>query len=302
MDDGNKRFERLAVALAVILWGAGPALAVDGVIEINQALALAGGVTPADTPGFPVSIDSPGSYRLTGDLTVPDENTSGVLIFNDDVTLDLNGFSIIGPVSCTTAAPTSETICTPSGGVGVGISVSSKFEYWNITIRNGTVRGMGDEGVKVEGNVGVRIEGVRAISNATHGIFIGTGANKDSAHVVDCSAIRNGGSGIVAPEGSVVRGNVANHNHLNGIMTDSGALVTQNVANRNDGVGISVGSGGLVTGNTALRNTGFGLDGGSAGFSNNVFANNNASCVNDQVDTGPVDMGGNLCCVSSTCP
>ena len=45
-----------------------PAGAVDGVIEINQAKALAGGVTPSDTPGFPVSIDTAGSYRLTGNL------------------------------------------------------------------------------------------------------------------------------------------------------------------------------------------------------------------------------------------
>jgi hypothetical protein len=39
------------------------AAAVDGVIEINQAKALAGGVTPGDTAGFPVALSAPGSYR-----------------------------------------------------------------------------------------------------------------------------------------------------------------------------------------------------------------------------------------------
>ena len=48
-----------------------PALAVDGVIEINQARALAGGVTPGDTAGFPVSLNDSGSYRLTSDLVPP---------------------------------------------------------------------------------------------------------------------------------------------------------------------------------------------------------------------------------------
>lgn len=44
-------------ALGALLLGlAGSAWAVDGVIDINQARALAGGVTPGDTAGFPVTI------------------------------------------------------------------------------------------------------------------------------------------------------------------------------------------------------------------------------------------------------
>ena len=62
----------------VMLVGA-PARAVDGVIEINQARALAGGVTPGDAAGFPVTITASGSYRLTGNLTV-DENTTAISV------------------------------------------------------------------------------------------------------------------------------------------------------------------------------------------------------------------------------
>ena len=47
------------------------ALAVDGVILIDQNRALAGNVTPGDTPGLPVSITQPGSYKLSGNLTLP---------------------------------------------------------------------------------------------------------------------------------------------------------------------------------------------------------------------------------------
>ena len=43
-------------------------LAVDGVIEINDARARAGQVTPGDNAGYPVVINEPGSYRLTGNL------------------------------------------------------------------------------------------------------------------------------------------------------------------------------------------------------------------------------------------
>src|SRR5438477_1054895 len=83
------------------LVGALPAFAVDGVLLIDQNRALAGNVTPGDTPGFPVTISQSGSYRLSGSLTVPDMNTTAIQITADNVTLDLNGFSIIGPVACT---------------------------------------------------------------------------------------------------------------------------------------------------------------------------------------------------------
>ena len=44
------------VAIAVGALAAGPVSATDGVIEINQARALAGGVTVGDAAGFPVLI------------------------------------------------------------------------------------------------------------------------------------------------------------------------------------------------------------------------------------------------------
>src|SRR2546421_12802591 len=88
-------------------------LATDGVIEINQARALAGSVTPGDAAGFPVYISVSGSYRLTSNLTVPNENTDGIDIGASEVTIDLNGFSILGPTVCSGGPPL--TGCTPSG-------------------------------------------------------------------------------------------------------------------------------------------------------------------------------------------
>src|SRR5262245_52284714 len=69
-----------------------PALAVDGVIEINHAAAIAGGVTPGDGPGYPVTISQPGSYRLTGPLSP--SSVSAIRITASDVTLDLNEFRV----------------------------------------------------------------------------------------------------------------------------------------------------------------------------------------------------------------
>ena len=55
----------------------GPALAADGVDEINQTSALAGGITPGDAAGFPITLTEPGSYVLTSNLSVP-AGTSGI--------------------------------------------------------------------------------------------------------------------------------------------------------------------------------------------------------------------------------
>src|SRR5947207_5818225 len=106
--------------------------AVDGVILIDQNRALAGGVTPGDAPGFPVTISVAGSYRLSGNLTVPDANTTAISITAKNVTIDLNGFSIIGPTVCTGIPVTS---CSPTGS-GVGITSFQSM----ISVYNGVIR------------------------------------------------------------------------------------------------------------------------------------------------------------------
>ena len=52
---------------------------VDGVVYIDQNRAAAGGITPGDLAGFPVTIAQSGSYRLSGNLTVPDLNTTAIV-------------------------------------------------------------------------------------------------------------------------------------------------------------------------------------------------------------------------------
>src|SRR5437870_9702881 len=80
----------LAVALAPPC-----AFAVDGVVLINQSTVMAAG-------GFPYIITQPGSYKLSGNLTM---NTTllgnyfavwdiAIAIASSNVIFDLNGFSI----------------------------------------------------------------------------------------------------------------------------------------------------------------------------------------------------------------
>lgn len=124
-------------AATLLLLLAGNAQAADGVLEINQAKALAGGINGdllLDEPGFPVAIGEPGSYVLTGDLEVPDLATSAILIGADDVTLDLNGFAIRGPNTCVPGE------CSQ---VGAGVGLAS-FNA-RTTVIGGSITGMGND-------------------------------------------------------------------------------------------------------------------------------------------------------------
>ncbi len=217
-----------------------PALwAADGVIEINQATVEA-------NDGFPYVISEPGSYMLTSNLIVPDENTTAIQIEEGvgSATIDLNGFAIIGPVVCT-VNQSSELDCSGAGqGSGVfqrgTLSIAPNFlnvstSIGAVTVRNGTIRGMGDVGVFIIG-AGL-IERVAVLSNGGNGII----ANGKITH---CDIQRNGGDGIIAL-GGVVAYNKIEANGRNGIRASSGAgaviegnLVAGNSRTSDEAVGI----------------------------------------------------------------
>jgi hypothetical protein len=142
------------LTLGLVLGLTGSAWAVDGVVDINQARALAGGVSPGDTAGFPVTISQAGSYRLTGNLTVPDANTTAISVAADNVTIDLNGFSILGPT-----------------GAGTGRGVSG-VGFSHTTVLHGTVQGVGEDGIRLGSDA--HVEGVRAANNGGNGILTGS--------------------------------------------------------------------------------------------------------------------------------
>ncbi len=99
--------KRGILAVLVVLTAV-PVAAMDGVYEISQ-VCMVSGCFPGDAPGFPKTISSPGSYRLTGNFTGPDTDTTAIKITVDEVTLDLNGFVLLGPTACDPAP------CTPTG-------------------------------------------------------------------------------------------------------------------------------------------------------------------------------------------
>jgi len=289
------------LAILVTIGLAAPAVAVDGVIEINQTRATVGSVTVGDAAGFPVTISEPGSYVLTGDLTLPNADATGIVIQSSHVVVDLNGFSIVGPVSC---ERTGGSIACSGGGAGRGVrglfSVGGVL-LTDVAVRNGTIRGAG-EGVRM--GRGSTVEKVNAVGNATLGI-----AASDGWLVVDCVAFHNGGSGIVFGESSIVRGNRSRQNGAAGFdgyendgSSGVGCLVTGNISTNNDGVGVKVDDACLVRDNIIYGNDGRGLTftdrlGGRSGYAGNVITSNASAEV-----SGGNDLGGNVCGTNTTCP
>ena len=123
-------------ALLGIALPAATAFAADGVVEINQARAVAGGVTVFDNPGFPVTLGRPGSYMLTGNLVIDDADTTAIEIITSNVNLDLNGFTIDGPVDC--GPPDGRpTVCSAmsQGTGGAGVYIDARWAR----VRNGSI-------------------------------------------------------------------------------------------------------------------------------------------------------------------
>lgn len=271
-----------------------PSFAVDGVIEINQARALAGGVTPGDAAGFPVTLSLPGSYRLTSNLTV-DENTTAIEISSGHLSIDLNGFEISGPNACSTTSftPPLNINCTLSG-TGIGISAPNPFD--DISIRNGGIRGMGNRGVSLNPSYQHHLENLSVSHNGDRGISAGNGVYRGN------KVILNKGYGILGDDGiysdnfvgfndidgingknAVFSGNTSSHNGASGIRGGgiSGSFIA-NIVGQNSGDGIK-GADGTYVNNTANSNVGDGIDGVDGTYSGNTANNNNGYGINGRV-------------------
>jgi len=289
--------------------------------------AVTGISQPLTASQFPIKITKPGSYQLTSDITVPNANTTAILVQANNVTIDMNGFAILGPTVCSGAPVTS---CVPTG-TGIGIDASNSN---NVRVSNGTISGMGNYGV----HTGTSSDGGAIVQNILVSNNGGTGINSRLCTVSNCIANFNGGHGIIAGEGTAsnnsisfnggdgihcdsalnVTGNYINANNGNGIWMLNSAHIANNTVINNNGDGIKVGNSGIVinnevggnlmdgisvafsgmvNGNSSIGNTGLGLNlGGEVSYLNNSLSYNTGGNV-----SGGVNLGANLC-DTAVCP
>ena len=209
------------------------AFGVDGVVLINQSSVVTSG-------GFPYVISSPGTYRLSGNLTVPDANTTAIMVNSSNVTIDMNGYSILGPTVCSGTGFAVST-CAPAGnGDGIGTSLTAAM----VNVSNGNVKGMGRFGINLDGCQQCSVEKVNASNNGSIGILIGRGRLSDN------TAFFNGVRGIQNAAGPLLNNYAAGNGQI-GIIANCPGSVIGNVAEFNGTEGLFINGGGCVSSTNA---------------------------------------------------
>lgn len=229
--------------------------------EVEPRIAINATNTPGDAASV-FKITQPGSYYLTGNVMVPASRV-GIRINSSNVTIDLNGFSLIGDGA-------------GSGGIAFADQGGA---FFCTTVRNGSVRGMGAYGVYLFSSQarGVTVQDLVATHNGMEGIAVSGGAvvrncvasnngangiangGAQNCVIENCVASNNAEAGItVGGAAAVVRGCTAALNGLQGIAAYNGATISECNAFDNSATGILASSGSTVTGCTSMRNA---LDG-----------------------------------------
>lgn len=314
-----------SLAILVSITGAAPVIATDGRLEINQVCAAGPGCFNGDAPGFPVTVTTPGSYVLTGNLSQSAPDVPVIdLGTTDNVSVDLNGFSISGTTVCTEvlSPPNSSLNCTP-GNTGSGHGIIGQGR--NILISGGSISGLGSFGILLANNSSSEITGMLVRSNA------GSGIRADINAVISSNVVElNGGEGIGAGvstvtnnvvrknkfnglqlgEGTLAQGNIVSRNHGMGIYCADNCIVQNNVVHGNEDHGIYFASGGIVKNNNIQGNWGYGLHPGWSGcspsnavvgYSQNLIRTS-AGQLGTVAATCGVEMGQNICNSNTTCP
>lgn len=203
-------------------------------IEVEPRIAISAANTPGDADST-FRITQPGSYYLTGTV-FGSPGKSGIEIVVSGVTIDLNGFSLLG-----------------STGSLYGITATGTRD--SISIRNGAVIGWGISGIALgSSTTSCRVENVRATANNAQGIVVAV-----SSQVVDCQASGNGLTGIQCWTGSLIRGCSATENGSGGFYAGMGSAIESCTSSENTGNGFSLGNDCQITSCVATDNTEHGI-------------------------------------------
>ncbi len=184
---------------------------------------------PIAVPGQTIGT---GSYYLTASLTAT-SGMSGIVVLASNVTIDLNGFELIG---------------VPGSSEGIVIGGGQT----NVTIRNGTIRNWGGRGIDGVGNARVRVENVRVLNCGGNGIVVDV-----DGEVRNCVASGNVGNGIKGLDNCLVRECqvlATTGSPGNGISVGAACSVTDCISRGNLGVGFFVGDASTISRSVAYAN------------------------------------------------
>jgi parallel beta-helix repeat protein len=222
--------------------------------EVEPRIAVNDTNTPGVGGTAVYKITAPGSYYLTGNVAAT-AGKNAIGIYANNVTLDLNGFTVEGIAASVGAAI-----------VIVGDSSNPSGDpRGNVTIKNGTVRGSGGSGLAAQVGVnGLRLIGITCRNNANVGFSI-----DGRAELQNCAAYDNASHGFSVGSDVVLSECIARGNGGDEFRAGAAAVFTNCVADNAgaNGTGFNVGVGAAFSNCSAMNSqldAGFDSDGGSA--------------------------------------
>ncbi|QQS07824.1 MAG: right-handed parallel beta-helix repeat-containing protein [Phycisphaerales bacterium] len=248
--------------------------------EVEPRVAINSTNTPGDT-NSEFRIASSGSYYLTGNITVT-AGRVGIEIAASNVTVDLNGFSIIGQAGSLSGATAFSTlsnitfkdgaISTIAAGLQLGSVSAARVERVNMQditgiglqvgtrsiVRNCIVRTTTSTGISA--SAGSHVEGCIVTAAGATGISLGNQCVLDACTVSDCA-----GAGVSFAGGCVITGCAARTNGDDGFLgsgSGTACVVRDCTAVDNIGDGFSFQVDCVVTSCTARSNEGHGFTSG----------------------------------------
>ncbi|MGV6852958.1 MAG: hypothetical protein ACWA5R_12395 [bacterium] len=226
---------------------------------------VASGCFAGDNPGFPVELTKSGVYVLTGNLVLNAVNTAAISGSNNYITLDLNGFSIIGAAQCQGAPVTG--CSTSSTATGVDLSASGNI------VKNGMIIGFGS-GIQI-GKSG-RVEDMYVKGNS------GTGINcYDDCEIENVTSTENLLQGILCQHDCLLQSVIMTYNGGNGARGSS-VRAYYVVSSWNGVAGIDFGLDNTLTAVVTRHNAAHGLSLGSGAISRVISTSNAGAALDTQ--------------------
>jgi hypothetical protein len=176
----------------------------------------------APISSLPVTINKPGAYFLTGNLT--GTSGDGITIASDNVMIDLRGFTLSGG---------------PEGVDGIAVDGA----HYNVVVENGTVTKWSGDGINFNNARNSQVRNVQVSGNGDTGISLGS-----FSQAAGCVADSND-FGFDMHDGCGLSRCVASSNFQSGILTGNYCTVDHCVGGDNGAVGIDASLGNVVGGN-----------------------------------------------------
>jgi Periplasmic copper-binding protein (NosD) len=256
----------LAAVVSLVALAAVAGIVRAGPLDPPAAPGSTAGVLRPGTPitSLPYTINQPGNYYLTGNLTMPTSGV-GITINANDVTLDLGGFMLEG------------------NGVGnEAVYFAPQFggDLWHsITVRNGGAHGWTQYGFELDGANAIIAEDLQAYGNNV-GIIVKNGT------LTNCSADFNTNVGVEAFGGVTVSNCEAKNNSVTGFALTNGSALHDCTAYGNP-VGIDVRA--SIVDGCAVYGGNYGI---TVAFNSNVRNNSVTQTGSDGIRVASVSGSG----------